>query len=402
MADYAILTVSQITGSIRELIESQFPFVAVEGEISNFKRHFSGHRYFVLKDSGAQLSAVIWKMIQLPFEIEDGMRVIAFGKIAVYEPRGQYQIIIETIQPFGVGDLYSEFLLLKAKLEKAGYFNHERKRQIPSFPQKVGLVTASSSAALQDMLEIFKRRAPWIEIVHFPVRVQGNGAAAEIADAIVCANQRLDLDLLIVGRGGGSIEDLWAFNDENLATAILQSRIPVISAVGHETDFTLADFTADLRAATPSEAAEIASPDIVAFFEQLQIYSRRFDSEINQWMENTKMQLQSAVLRLNSVSPAQWINNRIQTLDYLTEKLSDKTRDRMRNFNQKLQGMIEKLDALNPESILSRGFSVVTDASGNVLQSVKKIKPEQSVDVRVSDGSFNATVNEVKYAEKIT
>ncbi|MBC8455702.1 exodeoxyribonuclease VII large subunit [bacterium] len=401
MADYAILTVSQITGSIRELIENQFPFVAVEGEISNYKRHFSGHRYFVLKDSDAQLAAVIWKGTPLPFEIEEGMRVIAFGKITVYEPRGQYQIIIETIQPIGVGDLYSEFLRLKEKLEKAGYFNAERKKQIPPFPRKVGIVTASSGAALQDVLEIFKRRAPWIEMIHFPVRVQGKDAAEEITNAIVCANQMTDLDLLIVGRGGGSIEDLWAFNDENLATAILQSKIPVISAVGHETDFTIADFTADFRAATPSEAAEIASPDIVAFFEQLQDCSRRLDSAMSQWMENTKMQLQSVVHRLNSVSPAQWINNRIQTLDYLTEKLSGRTKDRMQIMNQKLQWMVEKLDVLNPESILSRGFSVVTDASGNILQSVKNVKPEQSVDVRVSDGSFSATVSEVKYAEKI-
>ena len=266
-----VITITELTRQIKFSLESSFPRVWVEGEISNFKQHTSGHLYFTLKDEGAQLSALMWRsrVANLTFQPEDGMKVIARGSITVYPPRGNYQLDVDQIQPLGLGELQLAFERLKQKLDAEGLFDAEHKKPIPEFPECIGLVTSETGAALQDIRSVLSRRHPSVEVVLAPVRVQGAGAAEEIADAIKYLNQYGGIDVLIVGRGGGSLEDLWAFNEEVVARAIYASKIPIISAVGHEIDFSIADFVADLRAPTPSAAAELVVRDRTELLEDI-------------------------------------------------------------------------------------------------------------------------------------
>ena len=262
--DNGVLTVTELTAGIKTLLEEAFPYVTVSGEISNYKRHSSGHAYFSLKDDRSQLRCVMWRSAnrKLTFEPEDGMEVLARGALSVYDVQGQYQLVARQLKPVGAGALQAAFERLKARLEKEGLFREEHKQALPSFPERVGVVTSGSGAAIRDIIQVLRRRAPWVSIILRPAPVQGEGAAAEIAAAIEEMNDYGAVDVLIVGRGGGSAEDLWAFNEEAVVRAVFQSRIPVVSAVGHETDYTLTDFAADLRAPTPSGAAEIVVRDL--------------------------------------------------------------------------------------------------------------------------------------------
>jgi exodeoxyribonuclease VII large subunit len=257
------LTVSDLTRKIKQILESGFPSIAVQGEISNLKRHSSGHLYFTMKDENAQLPCVMWRSRAsvLSFMPEDGAKVIAGGRLTVYEVRGSYQLDVQSIRPLGVGELQAAFEQLKKKLEAEGLFDAARKRPLPEYPKRIGVVTSPSGAVLQDMKNVFRRRFPGVELIMIPVRVQGAGAAAEIAEAVDDMSGYASLDLVIVARGGGSLEDLWPFNEEIVARAIARCRVPVVSAVGHETDYTIADFVADVRAPTPSAAAEMVVPD---------------------------------------------------------------------------------------------------------------------------------------------
>ena len=280
-----IFTVSEITAAVRGVLEDVFDAVWIEGEISNLRVPASGHNYFILKDGKAQIKCVMFRNYRsgLKFAPEDGDQVLLFGRVSVYEARGEYQVIVETMEPRGLGALQKAFEQLKEKLDKEGLFKDEKKKPIPEFPWKVGIITSETGAAVRDILNIMQRRNPKVSVLLYPVKVQGDGAAEEIAEAIETMNQRKDVEVLIVGRGGGSIEDLWAFNEEVVARAIYKSKIPVISAVGHEIDFTIADFVADLRAPTPSAAAELAVPvledtarQIIDFISLTALIPRRF------------------------------------------------------------------------------------------------------------------------------
>ncbi|MCU7497567.1 MAG: exodeoxyribonuclease VII large subunit, partial [Ignavibacteria bacterium] len=276
------LSVSEITRLIKEELEENFSSISIEGEISNLKKHVSGHWYFNLKDSNAMICCTMWKGFNnyVFFTPEDGMKIVANGRITVYPPRGNYQLDVRSMKPAGLGELQAAFERLKAKLQAEGLFDDEFKKPIPVFPKKIGIVTAIDGAALRDMVSIARRRYPLVELVVYPARVQGEGSARSVAEGIECLNERNDIDLIIIGRGGGSLEDLWAFNEEVVARAIFASCIPVISAVGHEVDFTISDYVADLRAATPSAAMELATPNKDDFFAFLEEFSLRTSENI--------------------------------------------------------------------------------------------------------------------------
>ena len=318
-----IFTVSDLTRAIREILEGRIGEVWVEGEISNYRKQSSGHHYFTLKDDRSQISCVMFARsygAQTRVAISDGMQVQAYGMVSVYEARGQYQLIVQLIQPRGQGLLQAKFEALKRKLQAEGLFDPNHKKALPKFPKRVALVTSSSGAAVQDMLNILKRRSPWLSILICPVRVQGEGAATEISEMIDFVSSRADelkIDLMIVGRGGGSLEDLWEFNEERLARSIYHSRIPVVSAVGHEIDFTIADFVADLRAPTPSAAAELVVPDIVAL--QGELVSRRsaLDRLIRQALEIRRMQVRRLSEAPYFREPRRLIVERQQRVDQL-------------------------------------------------------------------------------------
>ena len=318
-----ILTVSELTRAIREILEGRIGEVWVEGEISNYRKQSSGHHYFTLKDDRSQVACVMFARsygAQTRIVLSDGMQVQAYGLVSVYEARGQYQLIVQLIQPRGQGLLQAKFEALKRKLQAEGLFDAARKRALPKFPQRIALVTSSTGAAVQDMLNILKRRSPWLSILICPVRVQGEGAAVEISKMIDFVSSRagdLKIDLMVVGRGGGSLEDLWEFNEESVARSIYSSRIPVVSAVGHEIDFTIADFVADLRAPTPSAAAELVVPDIFAL--QGELVSRRsaLDRLIWQALEIRRMQVRRLSERPYFREPRRLIVERQQRVDQL-------------------------------------------------------------------------------------
>jgi exodeoxyribonuclease VII large subunit len=322
-SDQKVLSVSDITRQIKFSLEQRFPRVWIQGEISNFKRHTSGHLYFTLKDEGAQISATMWRSRAgtLLFSPEDGMKVIARGGITVYPPRGSYQIDVEQLTPVGIGELQVAFERLKKKLAGEGLFEESRKRPLPRYPERIGIITSETGAALQDMRTVLNRRYPAVEVVLLPVRVQGVGASEEIADALADMNRYGEVDLIIVGRGGGSLEDLWAFNEEVVARAIAASRIPVVSAVGHEIDFTIADFVADVRAPTPSAAAEIAVPD---------------RSELLELIRNYEYTMRSAVLQTTST-----FQDRVQGL--VSSYAFNRPKDMVREFVQRVDEVMRVL-----------------------------------------------------------
>ncbi|MBI3306309.1 MAG: exodeoxyribonuclease VII large subunit [Candidatus Omnitrophica bacterium] len=389
-----VYTVSQLNREIRGLLESQFPSIWVEGEISNFKNHSSGHFYFTLKDAQSQISAVFFSRQNqyLKFQPKDGLQVIAMGRISLYEVRGQYQLYVERLEPKGVGALQLAFLQLKEKLEKEGLFHPERKKAIPRFPQVVGVVTSPTGAAIQDILNVVNRRFKGTRILLNPVRVQGEGAAGEIARAIDEMNSLGGLDVLIVGRGGGSLEDLWAFNEEIVARAVYRSKIPIISAVGHEIDWTICDLVADLRAPTPSAAAELVVQNREELCGRMAECDRRMQSVMSEFLESKKERLQALQESYAFKQPAQLIEQYAQRLDEILRQLLNYSKSLLTHKKHLFQGFAGKLHALSPLAILERGYSITFDENKKLLKDVRNIKVGDSVTSRLAKGTVHSKV----------
>ena len=394
-------TVSRLTQHIRTLLESDVTLqdVWVQGEISNLGRPASGHIYFTLKDAGASLRGVIWKgdARRLTLPLQDGMEIEAHGRIGVYEPQGQYQFYADIIRPVGEGALYQEFLRLKAKLEAEGLFDPERKRPIPELPCAIGIVTSATGAALRDMLNTLRRRLPLVEVILVPSPVQGDEAPPGLVSALEALDQ-LEPDVILVARGGGSIEDLWAFNDERVVRAVAASTVPVISGVGHETDFTLCDFAADLRAPTPTAAAELATPiTIIDLTAYLQGMNTRLATSTLSLLAAQRNGLAASASRLRFVSPLRRIQTDRQRLDDFARRGMSALKHRMALDRSQLQGFERRLDALNPLAVLGRGYAVVSrQVDGKLVNQVGQVKSGDGLRVRVSDGEFGATVSENK------
>jgi len=355
-----IYSVSELTAELKILLEDSFTGIWLEGEISNFKHHTSGHMYFTLKDDRGQLRAVMFRGSNrgLQFRPEDGLAVIVFGNVTIYEPRGEYQIYVEHMEPKGLGALQLAFEQLKTRLEAEGLFDPERKRPIPLLPKTIGLVTSPSGAAIRDILQIIHRRFANVQVLIFPVRVQGEGAAAEIVEGVECLNKRGDLDVLIVARGGGSIEDLWAFNEEVVARAIYASQTPVISAVGHETDFTIADFVADVRAPTPSAAAELVISRKAELSQRVDDLFSRLVSHMRYRAERSGERLRSLERHLRLLSPLERVKRQRERLREGVLALQSSMSHRLALWRGELRTAAARLDSLSPLAILARGYSV--------------------------------------------
>ncbi|MCT8545423.1 exodeoxyribonuclease VII large subunit [Glaesserella parasuis] len=438
-----ILTISQLNYSVKQMLEVEFGSVWLIGEISNFSQPVSGHWYLTLKDEQAQVRCAMFRMknMRVNFRPQNGMQVLVRANVSLYEPRGDYQVIIETMQPAGDGLLQQQFEQLKMKLAGLGLFAQEHKKPIPTFVKRVGIVTSSSGAALQDILHILQRRDPTLEIVIYPTLVQGKEATADIVQMIELANRRQECDVLIVGRGGGSLEDLWCFNEEAVAWAIYHSQIPIISAVGHETDVTIADFVADLRAPTPSAAAELVSRDQQELLRQLQHHSDKVNLAFDRLWSEKLARFDRLQLRLQAQHPQRQLQQRLQQLSHLEKQLKQQmeqlllrkqqrwknTLQRMeRNplpyrisaqiqhlhkLEQRLSYAIEKnisqrrlqfqtlctqLDGLSPLSILARGYSVTQNQQGKALISTQDISIGETIVTRLAQGKVVSQVVEVR------
>ena len=399
MAEEKTYTVGELTRSIRTVLEEQFGWVRVEGEISNFRPAQSGHCYFVLKDDKAQINCVMWRAeyALLKFAPKDGMQVQVSGELTVYEPRGQYQLIVETMKESGLGALYKQFLELKEKLRKEGLFEPEHKKPIPYLPQRIGIITSRTGAAIRDMLNVLERRFSNLHIYIFPVHVQGKEAPPEIVYALQVFNRLNNVDVIILGRGGGSIEDLWAFNEEIVARAIYDSRIPVISAVGHETDFTISDFVADLRAPTPSAAAELVVKNLQELREKIHHNARRLRHAILAKLRYHKSIFQGLLKSYAMRAPLEQIRRRQQRIDELVVRMSNLFKIALTHARHRLLSTTMKLDILNPRAILARGYSIVRDSKTDmIIKMSSQIEPLQIITILLHQGSLTAEVKEKK------
>ncbi len=394
-----VLTITQINEYLKHMMD-QDPMlsgIAVKGEISNYKVYPSGHHYFTLKDEGGALKAVMFRgnSMRLRFKPENGMKVIAIGTISVYPRDGAYQLYCTNLTMDGIGDLYAAFEQLKTKLAQQGLFDPAHKKPIPQYPKTIAIVTSSAGAAIHDMLRILRKRFPLTKVLLLPVRVQGAEAPGEIAIAIKYANHYQLADLLIVGRGGGSIEDLWAFNDEMVAHAIYQSQIPVISAVGHEPDVTISDFVADLRAATPSNAAELAVPDQEALRQTLDAMQASMTAAMSKRVHNARNHLELLRKSAALLRPDTYLIHKREKLLAVQNQLSAAQMRILEKYRQRFVTGIAKLDALSPLKVLTRGYALA-QAQNTIVRSVKQVACGQRMQVRVSDGTIHATVMEIK------
>ena len=438
----AIFTVSELTREIKDLLEMTFSDLWVEGEISNLRVPPSGHTYFTLKDDLSQIRAVLFKgqARHLRFNPEDGLQVICRGRVSLYEKRGEYQLILEAMEPKGIGALQLAFLQLKERLEKESLFDAGRKRPLPMLPQKIGIVTSPTGAVIRDMLHIIDRRFENVHILLYPVRVQGEGASSEIAAGIDYLNQHEDVDVIIVGRGGGSLEDLWAFNEEAVARAIHRSRVPVVSAVGHETDYTITDFVADLRAPTPSAAAELVVRDKRETKNAIHSLTIRLESRMLQALQEVrthlshlrrimgdpKKRIEEHLLRVDERvnrmilimswtlkrdrehylhhrsnlflrNPLQRIQNVRLLLSQGEKELAQHTRHGIEIRKKRLEGMLGKLDSLSPLAILRRGYSITRKIpSLQIVRSASQVREGEKVEVRLHEGTLLCGVERAK------
>ena len=395
-----ILSITQVNEYIRAQMDHDplLSSVAVRGEISNYKLYPSGHHYFTLKDENAALKCVMFKgnAFRLKFRPENGMKIVAFGKVSVFPRDGAYQLYCTAMNVDGVGDLHAAFEQLKTKLAAQGLFDEAHKKHIPQYPETIGIITSSAGAAVHDMLRILKKRYPISKVRLIPVRVQGEEAPGEIAAAIDYANHFQLADVLIVGRGGGSIEDLWAFNEEVVAHAIYRSEIPVISAVGHEPDVTISDYVADLRAATPSNAAELAVPDQDALRQTLDSMSAAMASVLSRQIKTGRMHLKALSAGSALQSPVAYIQIKRNALELLNNKLISVFSAYISSKKHQFTRHTAMLDAMSPLKVLSRGYSVSMSDSGSVITSVRQVNQNDSVSVSVSDGVFRAVVLDKK------
>ena len=395
-----VLSITQINEYIRTLMDSDalLTGLAVKGEISNYKMYPSGHHYFTLKDEGGALKCVMFKgnAMRLRFRPENGMKVIAMGKISVYPRDGAYQLYCSSLVMDGIGDLYAAFEQLKIKLAAQGLFDPAHKKPLPKYPSVIGIITSSAGAAVHDMLRILRKRYPLAQVRLLPVRVQGAEAPGEIAAAIGYANYYKLADLLIVGRGGGSIEDLWAFNDERVAYAIYHSEIPVISAVGHEPDVTISDYVADLRAATPSNAAELAVPDQDALRQTLDSYANVMANLLTRQLKNARRQLNILAQSPSLTSPEQYLIQRRKNLELIKGRIFTAQTRLIHMQKQRFIASTAKLDAMSPLKVLTRGYAMAENEEKVLVRSVKQTAPGEKLFVSVSDGVITASVSDIK------
>ncbi len=398
------LTVAQLTRSIRDRLETDpaLQDLWVSGEVSNASRPASGHLYLTLKDSSAAIKCVMWKpqALRLRFLPRDGDAVEIHGSIGVYEAGGAYQLYADDIRAAGQGSLHLEYLRLKDKLEAEGLFDPARQQPIPAWPRRIGLVTSPTGAALQDILNTLRRRFPLLEVILAPTAVQGPEAPDGISRSLQTLAAIANPDVIIVARGGGSIEDLWAFNDERVVRAIAACAIPIITGIGHETDFTLSDFAADLRAPTPTAAAELATPDQAEIQQMLAGTSQYLTRTLDSLLARHNRGLNDLRGRLLRQSPTARLRNDRQRLDDLARRMGTATRHGMRMHATRVNAVRSRLEGVNPLSVLARGFAVVTDPAGQVIRSVGQVQPGKALTVRVADGSFGAYVSETSEVSK--
>jgi exodeoxyribonuclease VII large subunit len=399
-----VLSVSELTQAVKSVLEDGFRSVWVSGEVSNLSRPASGHQYLTLKDANAQLRAVVWRgvALRLRFDMRDGMEVIARGRLGVYVPRGEYQLVIEEVQPKGIGELELALRQLKEKLFRLGYFDAARKKPLPPFPRRVALVTSPTGAAVRDMLEILGRRWPLAEVVVCPVKVQGDGAAQEIAAAIrllnrLAASAALPVDVMIVGRGGGSLEDLWAFNEECVAQAIFTSNVPVVSAVGHEIDVTIADLVADRRALTPSEAAELVVPQMSDHRDALDALRTRLHDCVAGRLQFVRQRLADLAARRVFRLPLEPIRELERRLDERAERLRRAVQTRLARAHGQVEAAAGRLESLSPLNVLARGYSLTrTEATMAVLRSPDQVRPGDRIETLVAHGRVISRVEETR------
>ncbi|MCA9953226.1 MAG: exodeoxyribonuclease VII large subunit [Anaerolineales bacterium] len=391
-------SVSELTQYIRELFEIDYRLqdVEVSGEISNFTRARSGHLYFTLKDDKAQLKCVMWRTAaeRIRFQPQDGDAVVLNGRISVYEASGVYQLYAEQMSPLGQGDLAAAFEALKAKLADEGLFDAEFKKPIPPFPRKIGIVTSADAAALRDIINVLRRRYPVVSVLIAPTLVQGADAPLQIVRALRWLDGRTDIDTIIVARGGGSMEDLWAFNDEGVARAIFAAQHPIISGVGHEVDFTIADFVADLRAPTPSAAAELAVPDVSELRPYFQTIQQQMKNLVLEQIGQHRWQVQTLRRSLNHLSPRVGIAGNRQRLDGWQARLERAMQRRLDQSNHRLNVLQAQLTAVSPKATLERGYAIVRTGDGRIVRSSTTVRPGDALTVQVHDGQFGVVVDE--------
>lgn len=383
------LTVSEVNNYLKRIIDNDFILnnLTVKGEISNLKYHSSGHIYFSLKDEGGKINCVMFrsKAIMLNLTLEEGMGVVIGGRASIYPQNGSIQLYCDTIEQEGRGELYIKFERLKEKLSKEGYFDEELKKEVPKFPSRVGIVTSPTGAAIRDIINVSRRRNRLVDLVLYPAKVQGIGAYKEVIDGIKYFNRTKSVDVIIIGRGGGSIEELWNFNEEELAKAIFKSKIPIISAVGHEVDFTISDFVSDVRAATPSQGAEIAVPLQSDIEDAIEYMNNRMGSIIANklQLEKNKVDSLSRILKLNS--PMTRIVNNYMIVEKLKERLNSNIVNKINLEKEKLSGLNNLLMAQNPCNLLNKGYAIIEDESG-VINTVKRMSEEKEINVFLADG----------------
>jgi exodeoxyribonuclease VII large subunit len=390
-----IYTVSELVEQARGLLETSFKKVWVEGEISNFKSHTSGHFYFTLKDANSQLRSAMFRGSNrnVRFQVEDGLKVLAGGRLSLYTARGDFQMVVEAMEPAGLGSLQLAFEQLKKKLAQEGLFASERKKALPEFPQHIAVITSPTGAAIRDVLNVTGRRSPLANVSVYPVRVQGEGSAQEIAHALRRLNEEARWDVIICGRGGGSLEDLWAFNEEIVVRAIAESKIPIISAVGHEVDYTIADFVADVRAETPTAAAEMVVKDRIEVLERIRSYQRMLVSTTTERLRNFRQRLDRVLTSRLLQKPLAVFEPLGQRLDDLTSALQEKLNTRVRFMQERLRGTIAEMEALSPLKVMGRGYSLVYHLPGKeLIKDATHLKKGDAVSIRFSQGEAECVV----------
>ena len=393
---YNAVTVTQLNQYIKDRFDEDenLNAILVKGEISNFKNHYTGHLYFTLKDEKSLIKCIMFKSYadKLAFKPKDGMQVMVFGSVSVFERDGVYQIYAKSMLEDGIGDLYEKYEQLKQKLEKQGLFNTEHKKPIPLYPKVIGVLTSQTGAVIRDIINVATRRNPNVYIRLLPVPVQGTGAAEQIAQKIKLMNEKKLADVLIVGRGGGSLEDLWPFNEEIVAQAIYESEIPIISAVGHETDFTIADFVADLRAPTPSAAAELAVPDIYDLIQKINSYKNRCKISLQKQIELMKLRYEKCMKSKVFTDPMRKIRDINIILDSYVQKLENIVKNIQKNKQTQYIEIVTKLDTLSPLKTLSRGYTL-TEKDNQIVKSVNELKQGDKIIIRFYDGEKNAIID---------
>ena len=394
--EYNPITVTDLNKYIKNKVDNDefLNNVLVKGEISNFKHHYTGHMYFTLKDENSLIKCIMFKTYtpNLKFVPKDGMKVMILGTVSVFERDGVYQIYCKAMQEDGMGSLYTAYEELKNKLEKQGLFDKKYKKPIPKFPKSIGVLSASTGSVIRDIINVSTRRNPNCYIKLLPVPVQGKGAGEKIAEAIKLMNEHKLADVIILARGGGSLEDLWPFNEEVVAHAIFESELPIISAVGHETDFTIADFVADLRAPTPSAAAELAVPNVQELLANLDKYSIRFKNSLKKKIELMRLRYEKCMTNRVFKEPLQKINERYITIDMKVKQMQNSINNKVKDEKTKMIELITKLDTLSPLKTLARGYSLTTDMNGKVIKSVEEIHKDDELVIRFKDGRSNVKV----------